>query len=339
MGRLDDLLAWLLAAADDKERETVKGALRAYFTGKDLESEPAPPHVEAGDDWTPTPPTREWLIPDWLPAGRIGALAGEGKRGKSRLALQLAAAIAAGESAWLPGCPVRLVLDGPATAVVASWEDERDEVARKLHGMTTQRGPMPQAVSDRLRFVAPDGMLWEPKRGGSGHTSTTGELSGAGAWLRRYCEDRTARLLVIDPRAAAFGLNENDRALVRAFNADWDAWAQRTGCAVMLVTHPPKSEATYSGSTDWQAAPRFFWQLEDAETGTGAAVQSGKKGAKDPAPATFLECLFTSYGVKPERQWLKGYPAWEAVSATDAADWRAHLAKPKAASGGNPYAP
>lgn len=304
------------------------------------------PHAEAGDDWTPTPPSREWLIPDWLPAGRIGALAGEGKKGKSRLALQLAAAIAAGEDAWLPGCSARLALPGPATAVIASWEDERDEVARKLHGMTTtKRVPMTKAVGNLLRFVAPDGMLWEPKRGGSGHPSTTGELAPAGAWLRRYCEDRKARLLVVDPRAAAFGLNENDRALVRMFNADWDQWAQRTGCAVMLVTHPPKSEAAYSGSTDWQAAPRFFWNLEDGDTGTGDVAQDGKKGAKDAAPSTYLECLFTSYGIKPERQWLRGYPAWAAVSAKDAADWRAQLSRgvgnsnSNNPSGANPYAP
>ena len=60
-------------------------------------SGPYPPVED--DDWTPADgwPAREWLIPGWLPVGRLGMLSGRGGRGKSRLALQLAARLAAGQ--------------------------------------------------------------------------------------------------------------------------------------------------------------------------------------------------------------------------------------------------
>lgn len=249
------------------------------------------------------PPKRQWLIPDWLPAGRVGLLAGVGGTGKTRLAMQVAAGLAAGSDTWLPsvsntwGLPELNHWHGgksewqsvpesacePVHTVYASWEDETAEAARRLHYMN--RSPVDERESDRIpgawhglpdltesglgdRFHWLDfgahGPLWGPDTAhGSGHTSTVGKLYAAGQTLRNRCESVGARLLVIDPIAAAFGSNENDRALVRDFMANWQSWAFRTGCAVLILSHPPKTKgAAYSGSTDWQAAARFLWTLE-----------------------------------------------------------------------------
>ena len=262
----------------------------------DISSEPC---IETGDNWTSAPSEREWLIRNWLPAGRIAMLTGEGGAGKSRLALQLAANMASGKSDWLAGCLEKLMLDKPLPVVFATWEDERDHIARLLHKMGVQ-----QTVGDRLRYVAPIGPLWAPKAGGSIYPGVAGTLSEAGQWVRSYCEHWQARLLVIDPRAAAFGLNENDRALVRHFMADWDAWARATNCAVLLIAHPPKSDSPYSGSTDWHAAPRAVWELGLADT---------KSGKKDTAVAPRLSCIKSSYAQRPDPLWLAGYPALTAT--------------------------
>ena len=40
-------------------------------------------------------PSREWILSDWLPVGTVSSLYGWVGQGKSRLALQLAAAVAA----------------------------------------------------------------------------------------------------------------------------------------------------------------------------------------------------------------------------------------------------
>ena len=275
--------------------------------------------IEAGDDWTAKPSPRDWLIPGWLPAGRVAMLTGPGKVGKSRLALQLAAALAAGRKEWLPGGGP----DGPKlalepntgkVAVLATWEDERDEVARRLHGMKLQ-----EAVGDRLRYVAPRQALWIHSDPLSG---TGGALSPEGTKLREYCATRRARLLIVDPRAAAYGLNENDRALVRAFVSDWDRWAQENHCAVLLLAHPPKAEGPYSGTTDWHAAVRAVWELTTRTVDTGDNNKNRKTAANPKAYR--LACLDTNYGPLPRPLWLKGDKKWEVARAEEAAE---HLAR------------
>ena len=282
------------------------------------------PLDEGGDDWTQPAPARDWLIEQWLPAGRVAMLTGEGGAGKSRLALQLAAAVAAGQRQWLPDADARhdLQTAAPAVAVVASYEDERGETARRLQGYEAPsfKGTRTAAaVGDRLRLVRPAGPLWAPDPGGSKHTSTLGVLTPAGRALRRYCEQREARLLVADPRSAAFALNENDRALVRQFLADWDAWCQATGCAMLIIAHPPKAAAQYSGSTDWQAGARAAWEL-------GLAAVNDDH---DMAPR--LRCFKSSYATLPAAYWLKDYPRWRATQADNAATAWGKTAAAKAA--------
>ena len=231
------------------------------------------------------PPKREWLVPEWIPAGRAGLLAGQGGGGKSLLAVQLGCALAAGTGAneatgrqgepWLPSAeceyPARTVpyvgCPEPVDVVFASWEDEPDECQRRMHYMAGKpRFGFANSARTGERFHWVDmrtrGPLWgppEPKSGASTHDRNRGALLPAGAKLRAYCEAVGARLLVIDPLAAAFANDENARALVRAFMADWDAWAQASGCTVLILAHPPKgSDSAYSGSTDWEGAARFL---------------------------------------------------------------------------------
>ena len=148
-----EVLAEALYADGD---ETRVRALYAKFAARAGAGEPG---AEAGDDWTVAPPERLWLIRDWLPAGRVAMLTGEGGAGKSRLALQLCAALARGCSQWLPGsaAPIdRAVgLESGAVSVFATWEDEADQVARTLHTMGVAG-----EVGDRLRYVAPRGPVW-----------------------------------------------------------------------------------------------------------------------------------------------------------------------------------
>ena len=270
--------------------------------------------VTARTDWTAEPGPRQWLVEYWLPAGRVALLSGQGGAGKSRLALQLAAAMAEKRAEWLPH-GLSLAQFGPA--VIATWEDEPDEITRRLRGMVETQDRL-EALKDRLHVLdfAGKGAFWQPVEGGSRHTSTMGELTLAGEWTRAYCKTHKARLLVVDPLAAAYACSENDRGLVRAFMTSWDGWARATGCAVLIVSHPAKAaESDYSGSTDWYASARAVWKLGTAETGAG----NGTRTAKEKAPAPRLDCLKTSYGTPNRQYWLSGWPAWKAVDAQQAA--------------------
>ena len=66
---------------------------------------------------------------------------------------------------------------------------------------------------------------------------------------------------MLDPGAGAFGGNENDRAAVREFTGYMSGWGVDNQCATLIISHPPKSGETYSGSTDWLGSVRSLWNL------------------------------------------------------------------------------
>ena len=125
---------------------------------------------------------------------------------------------------------------------------------------------------------------------------------------------------MIDPLAAAYACSENDRGLVRHFMSDWDNWARRTGCAVLVVAHPSKDStgsADYhtSGSTDWHAASRFVWQMELMKVGPKPV-----QGEDDRQEAMRFKVTKSNYGIgtKPAT-WLKPDGAgWEAMTEAEA---------------------
>ena len=239
--------------------------------------------AEAPIPWTtwaehPDPPSpRRWLVRDWLPAGRVALLTGPGGVGKSRLVLQLAAGIASGGGqgdAWIDTPDTDTLRLGAASStggdcvVYASWEDEPEEIYRRLAQVSGNGAPW--VTPDRLRALhlvdmAGMGPIWAP--GAGRHISTIAAITPAGQRLRRHCEEQGARLLILDPLAAAYAGDENARGLVRAFVSDWDAWGRANDCAVILVAHPPKSGATFAGSTDWQGAVRAMWMLVKEKRG------------------------------------------------------------------------
>ena len=267
-------------------------------------------------DWTAPAPAREWLIPEWLPASRVCLLSGPGAVGKSRLALQLAVAVASGVRVWLKSGPPLMLPGGRAggaVAVIASWEDEPDELARRMAGYD----PVPD-LDDRL--VAMDlsggGPLWASRSPGAPAAWTD-----RGKWVMNYTGGRDARLLVIDSAAAAFGGNENSRSEVRAFVSALDAWACSARCAVLLISHPSKASegeaAIYSGSTDWRNSVRALWELRAVPIPNSNDRCGPSKRAK--RSAVRLRNEKASYGLDGAVLWLGGYPQWLGMSPTDAA--------------------
>ena len=298
-----------------------------------------------GDTWIGPWPVREWLIPGWLPVGRLGMLSGRGGRGKSRLALQLAARMAASPAAGGPFVPparepgnaaavadAHLALDatraGPV--VYASWEDERDEAGRRIANFGADDLAVPADLAGRLRYLdlRGEGPLWGPASEAR-HLAVLGELTPVGRRVRATCEALDARLLVVDSLAGAYGSDENTRALVRLFCASWDRWATDTRCAVMLIAHPPKTpggagvgqvDRDYSGSTDWHGAARWRWTMDKIDTGETKPGRKGGNGERVDALA--LELVKSSYGKGGYRLFLKPSDSkigWLGVSSLHAA--------------------
>ena len=226
-----------------------------------------------------------WAVDGWLPRGRVAMLTGKGGSGKSRLALQLAAALAGGMADWLPGSGALIDTDVTGgAAVLATYEDPPALIAHRLDNLAAAmhapdvnltRWPTRDDLRGRLYVadIAGRGPIWGAQPGQS--VDARGGQLPAGDDLRRYCERVGARLLVIDPLAAAFGASENARSAVREFLADLDAWARPADCTVLAVAHPSRSSnADYptSGSTDWLNGVRAVWELA-ATTDAAAAAR------------------------------------------------------------------
>ncbi len=248
----------------------------------------------------PTATERDWLLHHWLPRGRLTLFTGPGGKGKSRLALQLASALAAGERNWLGAQEdAPLIEGGSASVVLATYEDEPEEAWRRLEAIQTEMGPRSPDKRFTLVDLAGYPALWGPPSA-SAHPNAPAELTGTGRELRGECEKQGARLLIIDPLAGAFAANENDRTVVRSFIASWDKWGRENDCAVLVIAHPPKEKPgerrIYSGSTDWLGGPRSLLVL-DSETKKATDTEPAKS-------APFMRVEKSSYGPSGAVIWL-----------------------------------
>ncbi len=227
-------------------------------------------------EWDFQAPDREWLIKDWLPLGRIGLLTGEGEKGKSLLALQLAARIASGGGLWLGrGLNVTMQAVSEGVAVIANWEDEAHEARRRLDWIENadraddQTTSLAERVGESLRYLemAQAGPVW-----------TADGLSPIGRQLRDYCEEHDACLLVLDPLINAYGATENANEEAAHFMADWGGWAQEASCTVLLCHHPSKADKKegadhgFRGASAFSAEARFHWQLTDKTKNNETAI-------------------------------------------------------------------
>ena len=247
-----------------EEEGSVDGILNSQTELVDPTSSPLELHR-----WVdlPEPQPQPWVIPQWMPSGALTLLSGPGGAGKSRLALQLAAGVAGGEVHWIEGArQYGLALDdrlhGGAAVVYASWEDRPAVIARQLAALSGSdrswvRPDMPLHLpGDPVHGIANMGPLYivGPHGQEEPHTPLATRFRAAAAEVG-------AALVVLDSLTAVYSASEIDRAAVRGFLASWDAWAYEQNCAVLILAHPPKSAADYSGSTDWLAGVRALWTL------------------------------------------------------------------------------
>ena len=197
--------------------------------------------------------------------------AGHGGTGKSTIMFQLCAAIASGSSVWLPVSGRYATIGGGAgfvpalndnafgVALMASWEDDVNEARRRMSWLGAD---VIDGVGDRFVFSkeSASNALW------SGDTDSGGKPTGRLLRLSQRALELEARVLVIDPTAAAYGSDENNRKAVREFLSWLSDFAKRTDIAVVVVSHPSKqADVVYSGSTDWWNAPRALWSLRWVE--------------------------------------------------------------------------
>lgn len=311
------------------------------------------------------PEPRKWLVEGLIPRGRVTMLSADGDVGKSRLMLQLAATIATGGGYWppqwsggrfapKPGVWVEGPGDGktPENVLVVTWEDERDEVRRRLGWAANARsrsGDVHGIKGEALKEPARNRIdvldmrrerqaLWGPKQGGSGHIATGGELTTAGRSVMASLPNYAA--CIVDPLAAAFMSDENSRGLVREFASAVDLAAEEADCSIVLVSHPPKprgkESSSYSGTTDWRNSVRCLLTLkyektsfvrQDGRTQDGREEETDEEKARIEAPRLVCEkanyaprsaIWLVRHNVTSERKELAWFAADEESAAEEA---------------------
>lgn len=250
----------------------------------------------------------EFLIEGWMPANRLTILTGEGGAGKSYLALQHICGLVMGvpdlalaqydgnlddywqnQSHYLRKDSVKIV--------IASYEEDLMQTWKRL-ALICDRLEWPdyEKLREQIKFV--DLKMFGPIWGvdAKEHLAHRARLLEIGDWLFDQCQQTEARLLMMDPSAAAFGGNEIQRESVREFCSYLNGWGQQVECATLLIAHPPKSGDDYSGSTDWRGSCRAMWTLKSIDPTERHELvyrvkrvpQPTKKEIEDPDPKTRL---------------------------------------------------
>ena len=230
---------------------------------------------------------RRWMAYPFLPESEVTLLTGQGGAGKSFLLLQIGGLFAAGytdaeltQKELVGSDPYHYFIQPgispdpdhwsePQSVVYASYEDDMSEIRRRMNTLYNRFdwfADKQSTIFDNFHPVSmrAAGCVWGPEIGK--HYQTRSQPTRAADQLKSFCEDRQAKLLMIDPLSAAFYGDENNKAEVYAFVHSWAEWGEANGTAVLISGHLPKSRESrrsgYSGTAAWEGAVRSLFTLD-----------------------------------------------------------------------------
>jgi len=203
------------------------------------------------------PPAQAWLARDLIPARNVTLLSGDGGAGKSLLALQLAASVAAGCN-WL-GMPV-----AHGRALFLTAEDEIEELHRRLVAITRGTQAFKLSNLSGLRLISLDGQdaVIAAPSGKDGLLKPTQMM----ARVRRAVDLVRPALVVLDTLADLFGGDEIKRVHARQFVGMLKGLCNDFSTTTLLLAHPSlsgmASGSGTSGNTAWNNSVRSRLYLE-----------------------------------------------------------------------------
>jgi RecA-family ATPase len=249
------------------------------------------PAYSAGQLLASTPEPTQWIVDDWISEGASILIGAHGGTGKSVLALQLAACVAAGRRFLGLATHMRRVL-------FYSAEDAKPRVQWRLHRMCNKLGIPPQAIADQLYLIdqtrLPAELMGRDPHGAFGFTPMFAALESA-------IDEYSIEMLILDSASDAFGGSEIVRAEVRRYITEVQRMLPEWG-AVVHPVHVDKTFARgnangqgYSGSTAWHNSVRQRWEL--SRPGAEETEDGGSKGKVDLSdPRRVLTLAKNNYG-------------------------------------------
>ena len=183
----------------------------------------------------------EWLIDDLWQSGKINAVAGAEKSGKSRLIGWLLVGMSKGSVLGL-----RSGLLEPPKILYLCGEETIATVNQRITKYAAIQEVPPSQFD--IHFVEAAAMRLDLKQ--------------QREWLREKMLDEDFNMLVADPLRRLHGADENDSTAMSVIYNDIRKWSNRDGLSIVLVHHTPKiGEDTdmtriaswFRGSTDTAA--------------------------------------------------------------------------------------
>jgi hypothetical protein len=238
-----------------------------------------------------------WLWPGRLPLGKLAMFDGDPGRAKSLVTLDLCARLSTG----------RPMPDGaggrePTNCVIIQGEDfTQDTVLPRLHALG--------ANLDRIFVFRPD---YLEQRGPF-------RLCGNDDILEEAITPIAPRLLIIDPIMAFLNrdiLGNDDQSIRRAMSPLAE-WADKNGCAVILVRHMNKSGRPRSiyrglGSIGFNAACRSSWLFDRDPDDESRLIMAQIKNNNAPLQPSLAFRIFSPVPNQPPTlEWL-GSSEWTA---------------------------
>jgi putative DNA primase/helicase len=214
-----------------------------------------------------------WLWEPWLTAGALHLLVGRQGGGKSTFAAWLTAQVTT--SRPYPDDPT---LRDPSKVATLSLEESADRLVARLSAADANlsRVDVLSDVEDRND----EGELYRrPWR-----------LPKDCGVLEAFISDEGIRLLIVDGLGYSITGDSHNYAVIGSALSSLAKVAERTGCAVLGLTHPPKGGAdpvtAAIGSTAWTAIPRVVWVLgfdPDDESRAHRVCRVSKTNYREPA--------------------------------------------------------
>ncbi len=217
-------------------------------------------------------PERKWMLHEWMPMGQCTYLTGMGATGKSLMAQQLATCVALG----LPFLGVRTM---EAPSLYITCEDDADELHRRQKAICEALGVPLSATRDKLKLVSWAGEIGtelatfqQPERSEFGNSDPIIRPTKRFRAIEQMASANVIGFIALDNVAHLFAGNENIRNEVAAFISLMNRLAMRISGSVLLLGHPNKGGAEFSGSTAWENQVRARLYLSGDDQGEGMPV-------------------------------------------------------------------
>ncbi len=207
---------------------------------------------------------RGFTIEHFVPDRELTLFTGSGGVGKSLFGQQMATASAAGLGSNLG----LRVADCPA--LYLTCEDCPEELHYRQDAICKALDVPMASLAGKLHLVSLRGEL--DNELATFERDATMQVGPGYERLRAKIDATRAGLAFVDNVAHLFVGDENNRAQVTQFVNLLNRLAGQTGAAIVLLGHPPKSGATFSGSTAWVNAVRSQFCIDWVTEGKNKVV-------------------------------------------------------------------